>query len=139
MLSLNGLSEAKLKRKLPAEYLELLREQGRRGGKLEWCCSHKEKLTPEQRTAIAKKAVAAREAKRRIRRYALLLPPPIELHARICALEAELNNYAEAHRFKQVVMEGRDPGEVAALWRMSEPELMHGIQEIIRKLNQVAD
>lgn len=46
------------KAKLPAGALEFFREQGRRGGKLSGA-ARMEKLTPEQRSAIAKKASAA--------------------------------------------------------------------------------
>jgi len=49
--------------KLPPGALEFFREQGRKGGKLSGAARMK-KLTPEQRSEIAKKAVAAREAKR---------------------------------------------------------------------------
>ena len=52
------------KRKLSAEALEYFREQGRKGGKL-GAKARMTKLTPEQRSEIAKKAVAAREAKRK--------------------------------------------------------------------------
>ena len=56
------------KRKLSAEALEFFREQGRKGGKLGGK-ARMEKLTPEQRSEIAKKAslaaTAAREAKRK--------------------------------------------------------------------------
>jgi general stress protein YciG len=51
------------RRKLSAEALEFFREQGRKGGKLGGK-ARMEKLTPERRSEIAKKAVAAREAKR---------------------------------------------------------------------------
>jgi len=51
------------KPKLPEAVLEYFREQGRKGGALGGA-ARMAKLTPEQRTAIAKKAVAAREAKR---------------------------------------------------------------------------
>jgi hypothetical protein len=51
------------KQKLPPEVLEYFRQQGSKGGKLggskAWA-----NLSPEERTARAKKAVAAREAKR---------------------------------------------------------------------------
>lgn len=51
------------KKKLPPEVLEYFRQQGAKGGKLggskAWA-----NLTPEERSARAKKAVAAREAKR---------------------------------------------------------------------------
>ena len=49
------------KKKLPASVLDFFREQGRRGGKLSGS-ARMLKLTPEQRSEIAKKAVAAREA-----------------------------------------------------------------------------
>jgi hypothetical protein len=52
------------KKKLPADALEFFRKQGAKGGKLSSEARMK-KLTPEQRSAIAKKAVAAREAKRK--------------------------------------------------------------------------
>jgi hypothetical protein len=51
------------KAKLPAGALDFFREQGRKGGKLSGA-ARMEKLTPEHRSRIAKKAVAAREAKR---------------------------------------------------------------------------
>ncbi len=51
------------KAKLPAGALDFFREQGRKGGKLSGA-ARMEKLTPERRSEIAKKAVAAREAKR---------------------------------------------------------------------------
>jgi hypothetical protein len=49
---------------LSTEALEFFRTQGRKGGKLSRA-ARMEKLTPEQRSEIAKKAVAAREAKRK--------------------------------------------------------------------------
>ena len=52
------------KRKLPKVALEFFREQGRKGGKLSGAARMK-KLTPEQRSEVARKAVAAREAKRK--------------------------------------------------------------------------
>ncbi len=51
------------KKKLPASALDFFREQGRKGGKLGGA-ARMAKLTPERRSEIAKKAVAAREAKR---------------------------------------------------------------------------
>jgi hypothetical protein len=51
------------KKKLPAIVLDFFREQGRKGGKLSGS-ARMLKLTPERRSEIAKKAVAAREAKR---------------------------------------------------------------------------
>lgn len=51
------------KNTLPPELLEYFREQGRKGGKIGGK-ARAEKLTPEQRSEIARKAVAAREAKR---------------------------------------------------------------------------
>jgi hypothetical protein len=55
--------ELMAKSKLPAGALDYFRKQGRRGGKLS-AAARMEKLTPERRSEIAKKAVAAREAKR---------------------------------------------------------------------------
>jgi hypothetical protein len=52
------------KKKLPADALEFFRKQGAKGGKLS-ANARMKKLTPEQRSEIAKKAVAAREAKRK--------------------------------------------------------------------------
>jgi hypothetical protein len=52
------------KKKLSADALEFFRKQGAKGGKLSGAARMK-KLTPEQRSEIAKKAVAAREAKRK--------------------------------------------------------------------------
>jgi hypothetical protein len=51
------------KNKLPLEVLEYFKQQGSVGGKLGGSKGW-EKLTPEERTARAKNAVAAREAKR---------------------------------------------------------------------------
>lgn len=51
------------KAKLSKEALEFFREQGRKGGKLGGA-ARMAKLTSVQRSALAKKAVAAREAKR---------------------------------------------------------------------------
>jgi hypothetical protein len=50
--------------KIPAETLEYFRKQGAKGGKLS-ADARMKKLTPEQRSKIAKNAVAAREAKRK--------------------------------------------------------------------------
>jgi hypothetical protein len=52
------------KTKLPAEALEFFRKQGAKGGKLS-AEARMRKLTPEQRSQIARKAVAAREEKRK--------------------------------------------------------------------------
>jgi len=54
-------------KRLPPEVLEFLRKQGAKGGKLggKRCL---ETMTPEQRSERAKKAVAAREAKRRLKK-----------------------------------------------------------------------
>jgi len=50
-------------KKIPSEVLEFFRKQGSKGGKLS-AEARMRKLTPEQRSEIARKAVAAREAKR---------------------------------------------------------------------------
>ena len=50
-------------KKLPPKVLEYFRQEGAKGGKLSGV-ARMEKLTPEHRSAIAKNAVAAREAKR---------------------------------------------------------------------------
>lgn len=49
-------------KKLPAEALEFFRKQGSAGGKKS-AAARMEKMTPEQRSAVAKNAVAARIAK----------------------------------------------------------------------------
>ncbi|HXI90484.1 MAG TPA: hypothetical protein VNH18_29490 [Bryobacteraceae bacterium] len=51
-------------KKLPPEVLEYFRKQGAKGGKIGGK-ARSESLTPERRSEIAKKAVAAREAKRK--------------------------------------------------------------------------
>ena len=51
------------KKKLPPSILEFFRKEGSKGGKMSGA-ARMEKLTPEHRSAIAKNAVAAREAKR---------------------------------------------------------------------------
>ena len=53
-------------RKLPPEVLEFFRRQGAKGGRIGGKRSL-ETMTPEQRSERARKAVAAREAKRRKR------------------------------------------------------------------------
>ncbi|HEX7362291.1 MAG TPA: hypothetical protein VF283_17505 [Bryobacteraceae bacterium] len=55
------------KKKLPEEVLEYFRQQGRIGGKLGGAKAW-EKLTPKERSARAKNAVDAREAKRKASR-----------------------------------------------------------------------
>jgi hypothetical protein len=52
------------RKKLPPEALEFFRKQGAKGGKLS-AEARMKKLTPERRSEIARKAVAAREAKRK--------------------------------------------------------------------------
>ena len=52
------------KKKLAADALEFFRKQGAKGGKLSGA-ARMAKLTPEQRSEIARNAVAAREAKRK--------------------------------------------------------------------------
>ena len=49
---------------MPAEVLEYFRKQGAKGGKLS-ADARMKKLTPEQRSEIARNAVAAREARRK--------------------------------------------------------------------------
>jgi hypothetical protein len=51
-------------KKIPPEALEFFRKQGSKGGKLS-AEARMRKLTPEQRSEIARNAVAAREAKRK--------------------------------------------------------------------------
>jgi hypothetical protein len=52
-----------MRKKLPEEVLKFFREQGRLGGKRSLVT-----MTPEERTARAKKAVEARESKKKARR-----------------------------------------------------------------------
>jgi hypothetical protein len=52
-------------KKLPPEVLEFFRKQGAKGGKIGGKRSL-ETMTPEQRSERARKAVAAREAKRKL-------------------------------------------------------------------------
>jgi hypothetical protein len=56
------LSRKAMKRKLPEEAMEYFREQGAKGGKA-GAKARMDKLTPAQRSAIAKKAAAARWSK----------------------------------------------------------------------------
>jgi len=51
------------RKKLPKDVLEFFRQQGAKGGKLSGAARMR-KMTPEQRSEVARKAVAAREAKR---------------------------------------------------------------------------
>jgi hypothetical protein len=57
----------KKSRELSPEALEFFRRNGARGGKL-GAKARMEKLTPEQRSEIARNAVAGREAKRAAKR-----------------------------------------------------------------------
>ena len=52
-----------LRSKIPAELIDYFREEGRRGGKLSGA-ARMQKLTAEQRKAVAKKAAAARWSKK---------------------------------------------------------------------------
>ena len=59
------------RRKIPADVLEWFRKQGARGGAIGGSKGGKTaagNMTPEERVARAKKAVAAREAKRAARK-----------------------------------------------------------------------
>jgi hypothetical protein len=49
--------------KIPADAMEFFRKQGAKGGKLS-ARARMEKLTPEQRSEVARKAVTARWAKK---------------------------------------------------------------------------
>lgn len=53
------------RKKIPAEALEFFRKAGARGGKI-GTKMRMEKLTPEQRSALAKGAADARWAKKRV-------------------------------------------------------------------------
>jgi hypothetical protein len=55
------------RKKLPKDVLEFFRQQGVKGGKLSGAARMR-KMTPEQRSEVARKAVAARELKRRKKR-----------------------------------------------------------------------
>jgi hypothetical protein len=55
------------KKKLPPEVLEFFRKQGAKGGKIGGKRSL-ETMTPEQRSERSRKAVAVREAKRKVRK-----------------------------------------------------------------------
>jgi hypothetical protein len=57
------------KHRLSPEALEFFRKQGSKGGKI-GSKVRNERLSPERRSEIAKKAVAAREAKRAAKRKA---------------------------------------------------------------------
>ena len=114
--------------KLTAEEREFFREQGRRGGKLSGAARMK-KLTPEQRSAIAKNAVAEREARRRIKRYGWVLPPADALRRRIVLL-----TQGEQYFLHRVALQGVDPAALAEVWHMSEAEIFRRVQEAIRKL-----
>jgi hypothetical protein len=61
---LTGLRWFVAKKKLPPDVLEFFRKQGSKGGKIGGKKAA-ESMTPEQRSERARKAVAAREAKRK--------------------------------------------------------------------------
>jgi hypothetical protein len=58
------MSREKKMPRLPKEWREMLREAGRKGGKIGGRV-RAARLTPERRSDIARQAVAAREAKRK--------------------------------------------------------------------------
>jgi hypothetical protein len=60
----NRVKISRMARKLPPEVLEFFRRQGAKGGRIGGKRSL-ETMTPEERSERARKAVAAREAKRR--------------------------------------------------------------------------
>ncbi len=120
------------KSKLPAEARESFREHGRRGGKLSGP-ARMLKMTPEERSGVAKFAVAAREAKRRKGRYALALPAPDVLQKRLKVLDAE--SPLEVFCFRRVALHGADPAELAKVMCKPQEEILLGVQEVVRKLN----
>lgn len=64
LVNCQSLAQKPYSPEVPSGVLEFFKKQGARGGKKGWSNAWK-KLTPEQRTERAKKAVAAREAKRK--------------------------------------------------------------------------
>ena len=116
------------KSKLLIEAREFFREQGRKGGKLS-AAARMKKLTPEQRSAIAKKAVAAREAKRRRQRWALALPQP-----HVPAERLKVLSESEKYLFRSVVIDGVHPAELAKKWGEPETEFTRRVNEAIRKV-----
>ena len=121
------------KSKLSTKDREVLREQGRKGGKLSGA-ARMAKMTPEERSAVAKIAAAAREGKRRKRRYALALPPPTVNSGRLKELEAV--SPSEAFLVRRVALEGADPAELALVLDISEADVRGRVDDAIRKLNR---
>jgi len=105
------------------------KEWGRRGGLLSAAVRMK-KLTAEQRRAIAKNAVAAREAKRAAQRRS----------ERNKQLEKQLKGLDAAARYlyRQVEIDGVQPATLAKLWGMPEPELRRRLEEARRKIRAIA-
>jgi hypothetical protein len=116
------------KLKPPVKSREFFREIGRKGGKLS-AAARMAKLSAEQRSMIAKRAVAAREAKRRRQRYALVLPPPDVLRERLKALDA-----GEAYLIRRVASEGKAHADVAEVWGITEAEVLRRVQDAMTKL-----
>jgi hypothetical protein len=69
------------KEKFPPEVLEFFKQQGAKGGKIGGSKGW-EHLSPEERTARAKRAVAAREAKRAASKNAKVLSKKIRAKPR---------------------------------------------------------
>lgn len=117
------------KRNMPPAAFEFFREQGRIGGKLSGAARMR-KLSPEQRSAIAKKAVAARELKRKNRSSALPLPPRKMVLGRLKLLDE-----VSAYLIRALVLEGRTVADLAKTWKMKEADVVRRAQEAIAKLN----
>jgi hypothetical protein len=103
----------------PDEMAEFFREQGRKGGRIGGrlsAAARMLKMTPEQRSAVAKKAVTAREAKRRLAAADPAAAARLSKYAAICGLSPdELRRHFEGaidysmFCFKRVCLEDADP------------------------------
>ena len=124
----------------PAAIKAFFKEQGRKAGKLS-AAARMLKMTPEQRSAVAKKAVTAREAKRRTAAAEAAAGARWSKYAAICGMTSdELRRRVDASTevsifcFKRVCLDGEDPSVFANVVGVSEENIGTHVQEAIQKL-----
>jgi hypothetical protein len=119
----------------PAEAKEFFREQGRIGGRIGGrlsAAARMQKMTPAQRSAVAKKASRAAAAKRRLHKYARICELPPEVLSRRIRIAAKSD--LSIAFLKRVCLDGADPRTVAEEWMESEEDTHRREQEAVQKL-----